>query len=422
MSQNKKLFKESEHYLPGGVNSPVRAFRAVSGDPVFFKKGRGPHAWDEDDNKYLDFCNSWGPLILGHLDPAVRRAVKKQNSRGHSFGVPTRVEMQMARYIVRRVPWVEKIRFVSSGTEAVMSALRLARGYTDRRLIVKFEGCYHGHSDGLLTKAGSGLVTFGEPASAGIPEDITRLTLTLPLNDSQALEDAFSKHGSDIAAVIIEGVPANNGLLIQTPEYMQKLRDLCTRNGSLLVLDEVITGFRLGFRGAAGHYNIQPDLVTYGKVVGGGFPVGAFGGKAEIFSRLAPEGPVYQAGTLSGNPMAMAAGLAALKELNGKRRIYRHLDKLGAHLEKKWKEAKIPLGLARLGSIFWLYRGEQAPRAASEIDGGFAETYAGLHRFLLSRGVYLAPSSYEVGFLSAPMEKKHINRLVREVAAFFGRQ
>jgi glutamate-1-semialdehyde 2,1-aminomutase len=313
--KSEELFKTAKQYFPGGVNSPVRAFKSVGGTPLFMKKGEGPYIWDADDNQYIDFCCSWGPLILGHAHPAVVEAVSQTAQQGMTFGTPTELENELASLILKHNKYVEKLRFVSSGTEAVMSALRLARGYTGKTKIVKFDGCYHGHVDSLLVNAGSGLVTFGQSSSAGIPDSFVRETIVLPLNNVGALQELFYKYPSELAAVIIEPIPANNGLLLQTPEFLAQLRELCTKNKTLLIFDEVISGFRVGFDGAAGYYDIQPDLITYGKIIGGGMPVGCYGGKAEIMSRISPEGDVYQAGTLSGNPMAMAAGIATLKEL-----------------------------------------------------------------------------------------------------------
>ncbi|MFQ5606795.1 MAG: glutamate-1-semialdehyde 2,1-aminomutase, partial [Candidatus Zixiibacteriota bacterium] len=315
LNNSKRLFERAQEVIPGGVNSPVRAFAAVGGTPRFIERARGPYLYDVDGNRYLDFCMSWGPLILGHADEDVCAAIKTQTDAGTTFGACTELESKLAEFIVSHVDPVEKIRFVSSGTEAVMSALRLARGFTGRELILKFDGCYHGHSDSLLVKAGSGLATFSQPSSAGVPQDLGALTAVLELDDIEALERFFEKHGDRLAAAIIEGVPANNGLLIQRPELMRRLRELTEKHGALFILDEVITGFRLGLQGAAGHYNLRPDLLTYGKIIGGGLPVGAFGGRAEIMDWLAPAGPVYQAGTLSGNPLAMAAGLATLSRL-----------------------------------------------------------------------------------------------------------
>src|SRR5476651_1183315 len=309
------LYQKAKTFFPGGVNSPVRAFKSVYGTPLFIKKGNGCRIWDADDNEFIDFCCSWGPLILGHNHPKVREKVIEVMQNGMSFGAPTALENELAELILKNNKFIEKLRFVSSGTEAVMSAIRLARGHTKRDKILKFEGCYHGHSDSLLVKAGSGLVTFGETSSAGVPKSFADETIVISLNDKEALTKAFKEFDGQIAAVIIEPIPANNGLLLQEKEYLEFLRDICTKNGTLLIFDEVISGFRIGFEGAAGYYQVKPDIVTYGKIIGGGLPVGCYGASAEIMSNISPDGGVYQAGTLSGNPMAMAAGIAQLTQL-----------------------------------------------------------------------------------------------------------
>ena len=403
--QSAKLYDKAKTYFPGGVNSPVRAFKSVHGVPLFIEKGDGCHLWDADGNQFIDFCCSWGPLILGHNHPAIREKVVDTLGRGLSFGAPTALENELAELILKGNRFVEKIRFVSSGTEAVMSAIRLARGYTGRDKIIKFEGCYHGHSDALLVKAGSGLVTFGETSSAGVPKAFADETLVLPLNDVKALEEAFATYSDQIACVIIEGIPANNGLLIQTQEYMEFLRQITKDNGALLIFDEVITGFRLGFEGAAAHYNVRPDIVTYGKIIGGGMPVGAYGASAEIMGHISPDGGVYQAGTLSGNPVAMAAGIAQLTvlsqpgfydELNNKTAQF--VESIRKHIvEKGYK-----LQLFSIGSVFWFAFSEQSDiRSAAEIDHASMDYYKQFHRELLNRGIYLGPSGYEVGFVSA---------------------
>ncbi|HOZ86338.1 MAG TPA: glutamate-1-semialdehyde 2,1-aminomutase, partial [Bacteroidia bacterium] len=312
--KSEALFEKAKSYFPGGVNSPVRAFRSVGGSPLFIEKGKGSHIWDADGNEYIDYCCSWGPLILGHANDKVLNAVDHTMRKGTSFGAPTQLENQLAELILSNNKYLQKIRFVSSGTEAVMSAIRLARGFTHRNKILKFEGCYHGHVDSLLVKAGSGLVTFGNSSSAGVPESFVNETITVPLNNRQAVEKAFEQYENEIACVIIEPVPANNGLLLQGKAFLDFLREITAKNNSLLIFDEVISGFRMGFCGAAGLYDIQPDIVTYGKIIGGGFPVGAYGASAEIMSNISPEGNVYQAGTLSGNPVAMSAGIAQLGE------------------------------------------------------------------------------------------------------------
>lgn len=399
---SQELMTKSRRVIPGGVNSPVRAFKSVGGVPRFIDRGEGAYLFDVDGNKYLDFCCSWGPLILGHADPEVVEAVKTQVDRGMTFGASTELEFKLADFIVGRIDAVELIRFVSSGTEAVMSAIRVARGFTGRDLILKFEGCYHGHSDHMLVKAGSGLATFGQPSSAGVPESMTSQTALLPLDDEEALSQFFVEHGNELAAVIIEGIPANNGLLIQRHDYMRLLRSLTEKYGALLILDEVITGFRIGMGGAAEYYGITPDLITYGKIIGGGMPVGAFGGRAEIMNRLSPDGPVYQAGTLSGNPVAMAAGLATLNKLaSGK--IHNQLEQLNrkfvGKLTTRLSDSQVTI--AGVGSIYWITFQPELPRSASAISTDGISHYNRMHESILEQGLYLPPSGYEVCFVSA---------------------
>jgi glutamate-1-semialdehyde 2,1-aminomutase len=404
--RSRKLYSRACELMPAGVNSPVRAFGSVGGDPVFLQRGLGCHALDADGNRYIDYVCSWGPLILGHAYPEVVDAVATTAAGGLSFGAPCRHEVDLAELVVSAVPHLEMVRFVSSGTEAVMSAIRLARGATGRDTVVKFSGCYHGHADHLLVSAGSGLATFGTPSSAGVPESFAAHTVVLPLDDDTAFLKLMENRGDEIAAVIIEGVPANAGLLIQRPEFMRLLRDECSRHGTLLILDEVITGFRLGSNGAAGHYGVEPDLATYGKVIGGGMPVGAYGGSRELMEQLAPLGPVYQAGTLSGNPVAMAAGAVALRTLLADSgAAYAELEKLGAQLERGFCDVLTRRGVdwsvVRVGSILWLaLQGGDPPRKYEDIRPESAETYADLHRAMLDRGIMLAPSAYEVMFVS----------------------
>lgn len=397
------LFETAKTYFPGGVNSPVRAFKSVEGAPLFMKKGDGCRVWDEDDNEFIDFCCSWGPLILGHNHPNVYEGIVKTLQNGASFGTPTVKENELAEFILSRNPFIDKIRFTSSGTEAVMSALRMARGFTGRKKVVKFEGCYHGHVDSMLVKAGSGLVTFGTSSSAGVPEEYANETIVLPLNDYDQLKDCFEKYGDNIACVIIEPIPANNGLLLQDKQFLMQLREICTQYKSLLFFDEVISGFRVGFNGAAGYYNIQPDIITYGKIIGGGLPVGAYGARKEIMAMISPEGPVYQAGTLSGNPVAMAAGIAQLTECaqpgfyeDQERRTKDFVAKINKHAEQNGYDFE----MVTIGSIFWLsFAGKKRISRADQIDGdmgGFKKLFAEL----LDRGVYLGPSGYEVGFIS----------------------
>ena len=403
------LFEKSKTYFPGGVNSPVRAFKSVEGSPLFIKKGDGCMIWDEDDNHFIDFCCSWGPLILGHNHPKVYEKIVGALQNGASFGAPTRLENELAELILTRNPFIDKIRFVSSGTEAVMSALRLARGYSGKNKVIKFEGCYHGHSDSLLVKAGSGLVTFGASSSAGVPESFANETLVLPLNDLEALKKCIAEHKADIACAIIEPIPANNGLLLQEKTFLLALRELCTENGILLFFDEVISGFRVAFSGAAEYLGITPDIVTYGKILGGGLPVGAYGARSEIMASISPDGPVYQAGTLSGNPVAMAAGIAQLTECakpgfyeEQEERTRFFVDAINAHATQH----NYNFELVTIGSIFWLsFDGKKRIHASEEINPDMTG-FKNIHRELLKRGVYLGPSGYEVGFISAAHSKE----------------
>jgi len=416
--QSRELYRRACEVMPAGVNSPVRAFRSVGGDPLFYERGDGCHITDADGNRLVDYVCSWGPLILGHAHPDVVEAVSSAAAAGLSFGAPCRQEVELAELVTSTVPHLEMVRFVSSGTEAVMSAVRLARGATGRDAVVKFSGCYHGHADHLLVSAGSGLATFGTPSSAGVPESFASHTIVLPLDDERAFLSLMDERGSEIAAVIIEGVPANSGLLVQRPEYMRLVRDTCTRHGALLILDEVITGFRLGTNGAAGYYGLTPDLATYGKVIGGGMPVGAYGGSRELMERLAPLGPVYQAGTLSGNPVAMAAGAATLRTLlaNGGA-AYSRLEELGDRLEigltGVLQRAGLPWSVVRVGSILWLaLQDGEVPRRFEDIRPEGAEIYAALHGALIDRGISLAPSAYEVMFVSLAHDEEVIDQTV----------
>jgi len=415
--RSEELFKLACSVMPGGVNSPVRAFKSVGGTPRFIERGEGAFLFDVDGNRYVDLCGSWGPLILGHADPDVVAAVETQISKGMTFGATTELEYRLAEFIVRQVKPVEKIRFVSSGTEAVMSAIRVARAFNGRDLILKFDGCYHGHADHLLVQAGSGLVTFGQPSSAGVPASFSEHTAVLPLDDEQALESFFDRHGDRCAAVIIEGIPANNGLLIQRAEYMRRLRNLTEKHGAVLILDEVITGFRLGPGGAAAHYDITPDLMTFGKVIGGGMPVGAFGGRADIMNQLSPDGPAYQAGTLSGNPVAMTAGLTTLKKLV-ENDLYaaletttsRFVSRLAAKLET------VGANVVTVGSIFWIVFQHEAPRAAGMVAGDGIARFNSHHPSVLKAGVYLPPSGYEVCFVSTA----HTDEMLEQAADTIG--
>ena len=399
-----ELYERAVDVIPGGVNSPVRAFRSVGGQPIFMKSGKGPVITDVDGNGYIDYCMSWGPLILGHADPDVVKAVLDTAVNGTSFGTPNPFEVEIAEMMTDRVPCVEKVRFVNSGTEAVMSAVRLARGYTGRDKIIKFDGCYHGHADYLLVAAGSGLATLGVPDSEGVTKSTAADTIVVPFNDAQRLEDVLKKEHGSVAAVIMEPVPCNYGLIIPRKGYLEDVRNLCDKYETLLIFDEVITGFRLSRGGAQSYYNVMPDIVTHGKIIGGGLPVGAYGSSADIMSKIAPEGPVYQAGTLSGNPLAMAAGIATLKKLDTvnawsdlreKARRFREL--LKPALDKYAGR----LLFSSLESIFtFTFTRDAAITKLDDVKRGDMKLFAEFHRGMLKRGIYLAPSGFEVGFLS----------------------
>jgi glutamate-1-semialdehyde 2,1-aminomutase len=421
--RSKQLYEEAVQFFPGGVNSPVRAFRSVGGTPLFIKKGKGAKIWDADSNVFIDYCASWGPLILGHANDKVLQRVQETMQNGTSFGAPTELENELAKLILSNNKYIQKIRFVSSGTEAVMSAIRLARGYTGKTKILKFEGCYHGHSDALLVKAGSGLVTFGNSSSAGVPESVVADTIVVSLNNKEAVQKAFEQYGKEIACVIIEPVPANNGLLLQDKEYLQFLRDITKQNNSMLIFDEVISGFRLGFTGASGHYGIAPDIITYGKIIGGGFPVGAYGARKEIMACISPDGGVYQAGTLSGNPVAMAAGIAQLSECL-KTGFYEQLEaktkKLTDGIAKAFKHPSIPFKIFSIGSIFWIaFSKDEKIQSAEAIDGDSMKYFRQLHASLLEQGVYLGPSGYEVGFMGEAHTDADIDATITAFAKAF---
>jgi glutamate-1-semialdehyde 2,1-aminomutase len=412
-TRSQELFAEALRYIPGGVNSPVRAFRAVGGTPFFAQKARGSRVEDIDGNSYIDYVCTWGPSILGHAHPEVIAAVKAAADRGTSFGIPNPLEVELARKICEWVPSVQKVRMTNSGTEATMSAIRLARGFTRRDKIVKFEGCYHGHVDSLLVKAGSGALTLGQPDSAGIPAALAALTLALPFNDADALRLAFEQNKGEIAAVIVEPIPANAGLILPAPGFLETMRKLCTEHGTLLIFDEVMTGFRLARGGAQELLGIRPDLSCFGKVIGGGLPVGALGGRADIMDFLAPLGPVYQAGTLSGNPLAMAAGLAQLKILE-EQDIFAKLEKLGAQLETETRAALKSTGLDyvfyRIGSMFCLFFTGQAVRNLDDARTANLGHFARFFHAMLARGIYIAPSQFETGFISAAHSGQDIER------------
>jgi glutamate-1-semialdehyde 2,1-aminomutase len=414
------LYERACRVIPGGVSSPVRAFRAVGGTPLFMERGAGAQIFDADGHAYLDLVCSWGPLIAGHAHPAVVAAVSEALMRGTTFGAPCAAEVQLAERVVAAYPAAEQVRFVSSGTEAVMSAIRVARAFTARDLIVKFAGCYHGHADHLLVAAGSGLATFGRPSSAGVPEAFTACTRVLPLDDDEALRVLFAREGDRIAAVIIEPVPANHGLLPQRHQFLQLLRTLTQQHGALLIFDEVICGFRLARGGAAERLGIRPDMATFGKVIGGGMPVGAFGGARRMMARLAPDGDTYQAGTLSGNPVAMAAGLATL-DLLEREAGWHKLEALGAELESLLKpvlaRAAFPIHLVRSGSLFWMsFHEAGAPRDAASLTPRDTARYGALFHAMLARGVYLPPSAYEGCFLSLAHTSADLKHFVQALA------
>src|SRR3954466_9581927 len=419
MKNSESLFAEALRYIPGGVNSPVRAFRAVGGQPFFVNQARGARVWDVDGNAYIDYVLSWGPAILGHAHPKVISAVKTAAEHGTSFGIPNPGEVTMAKLICSLVPSVQKVRMTNSGTEACMSAIRLARGFTKRDKIIKFDGCYHGHADSLLVKAGSGALTFGNPDSAGVPAAFTQHTIVVPYNDVDAVKAAFAANKNQIAGIIVEPVPGNAGLYLPRAGYLEFLREQTTANGALLIFDEVMTGFRLAPGGAQQRYNITPDLSCFGKVIGGGLPVGAFGGRAEIMDCLAPVGPVYQAGTLSGNPIAMAAGIAALEELIATK-AHDQLEKLGAQLESGMRDAAksagIPVQFNRCGSMFCGYFTSEPVHNLADAMKSDRERFKRYFHGMLEQGIYLAPSQFEAGFVSTAHTGEDIERTVNAAA------
>ncbi len=421
--RSEELFARALRVSPGGVHSPVRAFRGVGGTPRFMSGGTGALLRDVDGREYVDFCLAFGPLILGHADAAVRGAAEAALARGWSLGTAEPYSLELAEFITRRIPWVESLRFVNSGTEAVMSALRVARAATGRAKIVKFEGCYHGHVDSMLVRAGSGLAEAAHPDSAGLAPEAAEETLVAPLDDEQALDAIFARHGASIAAVIIEPLPANYGLLPQRPEFLQAVAHSARAHGSLLIFDEVISGFRVAFEGYAGVSGIRPDLVIYGKIIGGGFPVGAYGGRRELMQLVAPVGPVYQAGTLSANPLAMCAGLANLQRL-ADGAIYERLEALGARLEHALSGTK-GIALTRRGSLFWVVgsRSDLPPMPLRTVRGfpaDAAPSFAPLFHALLARGIYLPPSAFEVGFLCSAHTEAHVDQLAQGLRELTG--
>lgn len=411
--RSRELYRRAQELMPAGVNSPVRAFRAVGGDPLFIQKAQGAHLWDADGNEYIDYVGSWGPMILGHRHPEVVDAIQKALERGTSFGAPTDLEVELAELIVKMVPSVEMVRMVNSGTEATMSAIRLARGVTGRDRIIKFEGCYHGHADGLLVKAGSGALTFGVPDSGGVPEAYAQLTITLPFNDENAFREAMERWGREVACVIVEPVAGNVGVIPPRPGFLEALRDETRKVGALLIFDEVITGFRVAPGGAQERYGVLPDVTCLGKIVGGGLPVGAYGGPRAIMEQIAPLGPVYQAGTLSGNPLAMAAGIATLKVL-GRPGVYEELETKGKQMEEAFiasaMEAGIPIQVKRVGSMLSAFFTEKEVWDYSSAKSSDTARYARFFREMLSAGVYLAPSQFEAAFVSLAHTDQDLER------------
>jgi glutamate-1-semialdehyde 2,1-aminomutase len=423
VTKSSEFFAAAQKRIPGGVNSPVRAFRNVGGEPFFVARGEGARIWDLDDNEYIDYVGSWGPAILGHAPKVIVEAVRDAATRGLSFGIPNPLEVEMAELICEWMPSIEKVRMVNSGTEATMSCVRLARAFTRRDKIIKFDGCYHGHVDSLLVKSGSGALTHGQPSSAGVPRAFSDLTISLPFNDVELVRKAFQENRNQMAAVILEPIPANAGLYFPNDNYLAILREECTKNGALLIFDEVITGFRIARGGAQEFFGVQPDLTALGKIIGGGLPVGAFGGRAEVMSQLSPDGPVYQAGTLSGNPLALAAGLAQLRELeriNG----WTLLEELGAQFEELVRNAirgsKIELTFHRLGSLFCLFFASGPIHDLAGAQRSDVKMFTRFFHGCLRRGVYFAPSQFETGFISTAHTVEDFRRtgaVVREALA-----
>jgi len=420
---NKDLFERAQRSIPGGVNSPVRAFRAVGGTPPFFERASGAYLWDAEGKRYIDYVGSWGPMLAGHTHPEVLAAIRAAAERAFSFGAPTQAEIELAERIRQLVPSMESVRLVSSGTEATMTAIRLARGFTGRSVIVKFEGCYHGHADALLVKAGSGALTFGNPSSAGVPAETAQHTAVLDYNDSSGVREFFKNHRTEIAAVIVEPVAGNMNLVLPAKGFLETLRDECSRAGALLILDEVMTGFRVALGGAQARFGIRPDLTTLGKVIGGGMPLAALGGRRDIMEKLAPLGPVYQAGTLSGNPVAVAAGLATLKVVQTKgliERVEQTTRDLIEGLRDEARKAHAQFSAQSIGSMFGLYFRSAPPQSFAEVMQSDRERFNRFFHAMLERGVYLAPSAYEAGFVSAahgPAEIDTTLKVAREAFA-----
>jgi glutamate-1-semialdehyde 2,1-aminomutase len=420
MKKSRQLFERAQARIPGGVNSPVRAFRAVGGTPVFFERASGPYLWDVDGKRYIDYVGSWGPMLAGHGHPAVVEAVQGAASRALSFGAPTEAEVELAELLCRLVPSLELVRLVSSGTEATMSALRLARGFTGRQLVVKFEGCYHGHADALLVKAGSGALTFGNPSSAGVPPETAAGTIVLDYNDIAQVKELFAERGKDIACVIVEPVAGNMNLVLPAPGFLETLREECTRHRAVLIFDEVMTGFRVALGGAQQRFRIRPDLTTLGKVIGGGLPVAAVGGRRDIMERIAPLGPVYQAGTLSGNPIAVAAGVATLKIISSvQEKVEATTRSLVEGLGDEASKANVKFSAQSIGSMFGIYFREAPPTSFAEVMQCDRERFNRFFHEMLMQGVYLAPSAYEAGFVSAAHGKEDIEATLAAARASF---
>jgi len=424
MTRSQELFEQAQTFIPGGVNSPVRAFRGVGGTPIFFARGEGPYVFGEDSERYIDYVGSWGPMILGHAHPGVIESVREACKSGLGFGAPTTIEIEMAELITQIIPSIELVRMVSSGTEATMSAIRLARGYTRRDKIVKLEGCYHGHSDSLLVKAGSGALTLGVPTSPGVPAALAEHTITLTFNDLDSVHSAFAEAGDQIACIIVEPVAGNMNCIPPDPGFLEGLRDVCDEHGAVLIFDEVMTGFRVALGGAQEHFGVKPDLTTLGKVIGGGMPVGAFGGRREIMEQIAPLGPVYQAGTLSGNPIAMTAGLATLRELE-QAGFYDALSaktaRLAEGLQSAANAAGVPLSTNQVGGMFgFFFTSETTVNRYQQVVDSDVERFQRFFHAILERGVYLAPSAYEAGFVSAAHTDADIDATIAAAAEAFG--
>ena len=422
MNKNKILFEKSEDFIPGGVNSPVRAFGSVGGTPIFFKRGKGSRLIDENDKEYIDYINSWGPMILGHAHPEIIQSVKSTADYSLSFGAPTSRELSMAELIVKLVPSIEQVRLVSSGTEATMSAIRVARGFTKRDEILKFEGCYHGHADSLLVKAGSGALTFGQPSSAGVPADTAKHTHTLEYNNVQALEECFENMGQALACVIIEPVVGNMNLIVPKKEFLKRLRELCTEYDVVLIFDEVMTGFRVALGGAQSLYDVIPDMTTLGKIIGGGLPVGAFGGRKEIMQQLAPLGPVYQAGTLSGNPVAVSAGMKTLELIqqpNFFENLSRTTKSLVDGLIDAAKASNIEFSAQSVGGMFGFYFSSQPPESFDDVMLSDREKFNKFFHLMLEQGIYFGPSAFEAGFVSSAHTVDDINQTIQAAMTSF---